>query len=150
MRQSGASAWARSAAARFKLLDEPQVHRGLRAGKHVPRIHRGFSLGGSREAFLARRFLLPGGRDEAHAAHPLDGLQHVHRAPDRPPAISRRLHEGEAAPPRRAVEGGRVADELPCGDLEVEEPEPVLHAKKRYEMAVPGMLAAAGAEVAAK
>src|SRR6185436_11574346 len=92
--------WQVLGASRFNLLHDLEVG--------VAR-----ALGRGREALLARGLLLPGGRDEAHAAHALDRLQHVDRATDRPPAIAGGLHEAEAPAPLLAVERRGVADQPP-------------------------------------
>ncbi len=101
-------------------------------------LGRARALRGRDERLLACRLLfLPRGREEPHAVHALDRLQQVHGAPDRPPAVARGLHEAEAPAQLRVLEGRRVADEAPGGDVESEEREPVLHAQERHEAPVP-------------
>ena len=82
---------------------------------------------------------MPGGREQAHAAHALDGLEHVDRTAHGPPAVTRGLHEGEAAAQLLAVEGRRVGDEPTAGDIEAQQRQPVLDPGQRYETAVPRM-----------
>src|SRR5690242_673943 len=82
------------------------------------------ALGRGERFFAGILLLLPGRREQAHPPHPLDRLQHVHRAAHSPPAAPRRPHEAEAAQHARALDGRGVRDEAPGGTLEAEEREP--------------------------
>src|SRR5471032_2803253 len=114
---------------RFNLLDYLEMRDALALGRG--------------ERFLARVLLRgPRRREKAHAAHALDGLQHVHGAAHRPPAVARGLHEAEAAAHLVAVEGRRVAHQAPGVHVEAQEREPILHPGERHEAAVPRKVAA--------
>src|SRR5690242_7282182 len=68
----------------------------------------------------------PARRHEAHAGDALYRAHHIDAAADRPPALSRLLHEAEALEPASLGERRRVAAEVSAVQLEAEEREPVL------------------------
>src|SRR5476651_1823479 len=104
-------------ASRFNLLDDLEMRDALALGRG--------------ERFLARILLRgPRRREKAHAAHALDGLQHVDGAAHGPPAVARGLHEAEAAAHLAAVEGRRVSHEAPGVHVEAQQREPVLHPRE--------------------
>src|SRR5476651_1791174 len=103
--------WNSGRGSRFNLFDDLEMGNALALGRG--------------EGFLARILLLdPRGREKAHAAHALDGLQHVDRAPHGPPAVAGGLHEAEAAAHAVAVEGRRVPHQPSGIHVETQEREP--------------------------
>src|SRR5260221_9647291 len=78
------------------------------------------------QSFLGSALVAPSRQDQAHAHVALDRANHVAPAADRPPAVARVLHEGDALEPAALGERRGVAAEAAAGQLEAEQREPIL------------------------
>src|SRR6267154_6745565 len=92
------------------------------------------------QGFLGSALVAPFRQDQAHAHVALDRANHVDPAADRPPAVARVLHEGDALEPAALGERRGVAAEAAAGQLEAEQREPILEPQQPDEPAAPGNL----------
>src|SRR5260370_11299081 len=82
-------------------------------------------LGHRSQGFFGCAFVAPFRQDQAHAHVALDRAYDVDTAADRPPAVARLLHEGEALEPPPLGERRGGAAEAPAGQLQAE-PRPAI------------------------
>src|SRR6267143_3211678 len=97
-------------------------------------------LGHRSQGFLRGALVAPFGQNQPHAHVALDRAYDVDAAADRPPAVARLLHEGEALEPPTLGERRCVAAETPAGQLEAEQREPILEPQQTDEPPAPGNL----------
>src|SRR5437899_8239879 len=92
------------------------------------------------QGFLCNALLAAFRQDQAHAHVALDRANDVDPAADRPPALSRLLHEADALEPVALGERRGVAAEATTSQLEAEQREPILEPQQTDEPAAPGNL----------